>query len=1615
MVFAFAVLRVRTQNRFAAQTAPDELSEFGREITIPDPHAKPFFSLHTSRTYATSDRARVFVNYRGVESLDFRVYKVKDPVKFFRGLEDPHRVGEEEESDVGELTKRKPTFLEKLRQLKSVGYRTIKRYVRSQLQNQSRKGFNQTFRREDEEDDKSNRTPLNVSELARVPLLNPDQMIDSWREKLPPLEDAYDRRMITLGRREPGVYLVEAVNGDLRAFGIAIVTDLALVEKTSNDGQMLVYAVERKSGAPRQGVNVQVYRGKADLFKGSTDGQGLLKTQIVQKKPAKPVASDEESEETEAETEEESSSAYLVMASQGDNFAISDIDSYYFEGGGDSEEGGAELTHYVYTDRPVYRPEQKVYFKGIIRELTDAGYKLPADRTVSVSVEDQQGGRIFEQELALSSRGTFSGELDLPEESPLGSYNINAQTESGSVSGYFEVQEYKKPEFKVKVTTPRAYVPVGEKTTFTVSANYFFGAPVARGTVKYYVYRSRNYGWWDSGQTEEDEFGADPSRDEEESGYGGYGDSMVLEGEGKLDAQGRLNVDFTVPQPDAKETWDYEYRLEAQVTDASRRSMDGSTSFVGVRSQIVTAAWPERYVYHQGDKAKVKVTARDREGRPVRTRVTLVYYERRWEKVIKTTDYGDEYADYEVREKELSSSTVETNDQGEAVVEYQVPISGNIQIKTIIDEGGRPVVSEAGSIWVSDNSGTITDVSFAGEGVIKLVTDKKTYQPGDTAEVLAILPTDQAHLLVTTELRTVMTVQRIDSAGRMVSIKVPIEKNHAPNIFLNVTYVRNNDMYSESVELVVPARDKLLKLEIIPNKKEFRPRETASYTVLARNHDGTPAAGAEVSLGVVDESIYSIKPESTGDIRRTFYDRRYNQVSTLFSVNYYFTGYAGNKVVNLTANKKSRQFADTKNEGELVNPLVRKLFKDTAFWSPALITGADGKANVNFELPDNLTTWRATARAITGDTRVGTAVTRVVEKKDVIMRVALPRFFTAGDTATISGIAHNYLKQDKTTKITIEVQGARLLDSAEQTVTIPSYGEHRVNWRVSAPSTGEVRILAKALTDAESDALEVGIPVVPRGLKITRAESATFADEAAEKSFTFNLPANADANTRTFKIEVTPSVAGTLFGALDYLTGYPYGCVEQTMSRFLPTVIVSQTLQNVQSASIRDTNDIGRKVRRGLRRLYNFQHDDGGWGWWKDDETDPWMTAYVVDGFAQAQRAGYEVDADRLKRGRNKLLQFVAAGRTDNGVAFADDTMSYMVYALAESGGANARHLDDLFARRDKLQPYGRALLALALRESGDAKRSATVASEIERTAKVSPADAHWESIEATALSVKALARISPKSELLPKAARWLVRSRRYGSYWLSTRDTAFAIFGLTDYLKVSQELSPDYMVEVYLNGEQVLAQQMTSAEATSAKVFTIQKRGGEVGNTNEVRIVKRGPGVLYLSTTLVHHTNDENTAAQGVPQLKISREYLRLEVVDKDDGGLGWKVAPLSGDIRSGDIIVSRLRVDGDKNLSYLMIEDPIPAGCEPVEEVSGINLHHTEEGWSDWYSAREFRDQRVAIFLNYFDGSAQFQYAMRVQVPGDFRVAPARVEQMYQPDVRANSASGTMKFLDK
>lgn len=724
----------------SAETAPPAAAA-SPQPSPPNPVVKPRFQLSTNRTYGANEKARIYVGYQGVSALDFRVYQVRDPFRFFKQLNSPHQMGEEDRNDVAEVAatvERKSSVLERLRSFKSSVNRMVKNYFRGQLRRESRTAFNDRFR-------SGQQLRLDDSDYARVPLLNSDQVTirGSWRQLLAETENEYDTRMISLGKLDPSVYLIEAVNGDLRAYTIAVVTDLTTINKTSNsangDGQMLVYAVDRNSGEPRAGVEVEVVKGRKSVAAGKTDGNGVLRVTIKKDQPnPQGMRQDREAAELDpAAPLEEADNSYLVLARRGDQFAVSDLQPYYF-GGGVDDGSFEESASYVYTDRPVYRPEQKVYFKGIIRLLTEGGYVTPDARTASVKITDQDNNEIFNKELPISSRGSFSGEVNLAAGAPLGFYSVVATIGAAEARGSFEVAEYKKPEFKVRVTTPKNFVPAGERTKFTVEAKYFFGAPVSNGDVKYYVYRSRYRHWWFSDEDDDGIGGSEDEEGDDEEGYYGYGNDMMKEGEGRLDANGRLEVAFDVPPMDEKQPYDFTYRLEAQVTDSSRRQMEGKAGFVGTRGKTVVFARPERYVYYQNDTARIKVKTSDYEGRPVSSKVALKFVEVKYEKT-EERDGDYTYVKYKPVKRDLSSAEVTTNAQGEAVYDYRIPITGSIEIETAVYENGKRIPSDAGYIYAADPNNRWADWAYRDYGSIKLIPDKKSYRPGETARVLAML------------------------------------------------------------------------------------------------------------------------------------------------------------------------------------------------------------------------------------------------------------------------------------------------------------------------------------------------------------------------------------------------------------------------------------------------------------------------------------------------------------------------------------------------------------------------------------------------------------------------------------------------------------------------------------------------------------------------------------------------------------------------------------------------------------------------------------------------------------------------------------------------------------
>jgi len=469
------------------------------------------------------------------------------------------------------------------------------------------------------------------------------------------------------------------------------------------------------------------------------------------------------------------------------------------------------------------------------------------------------------------------------------------------------------------------------------------------------------------------------------------------------------------------------------------------------------------------------------------------------------------------------------------------------------------------------------------------------------------------------------------------------------------------------------------------------------------------------------------------------------------------------------------------------------------------------------------------------------------------------------------------------------------------------------------------------------------------------------------------------------------------------------------MSSFLPNILVTKAMKELGLAPPAVSTELDQKVAAGLKRLYTFQHDDGGWGWWQTDETQPFMTAYVVAGLAQAKEAGYPIDEQRVEKGRISLRKQIK----ENPRALADIRV-YMVYSLALSGAVDRELVQNLYSSREKFTPHGQALMALLLMRLRD-PRAQEFVKLLEADARSQGPFAWWKSerqemldfssdnsFETTAYALKALANLDPRSDLLPRAARWLMENRSGGYYWDSTEQTATAIYGLIDYLKVSGELKPHYTLSVYLNGLKLTAREITEKDVTNPLPIVLTASAPQVhAGVNEVRVVKSGAGVLYWSASASYFSREPKPPPAGSVALNVVREYSKL-IPKRENDHIVYSEQPLYGPVQTGDIIVVRLTVSTTQDERYLLIEDPVPAGFEFIEQEGLYELKDKPPWWDFYYTQREFHDDRAALFSTTFErGQGQFHYLLKAVTPGEFQANPARVLPMYEPARQASTGA--------
>ena len=1541
------------------------LLSLGFPLIAQDDNEPAYFSVTSERTYLPGEKIEVGVYSHNVAALEFRVYRVNDAAKFFSQLQDMHSFG----GQAPRLPKQEKTRIERFHAWKHRIWARFRDFIRAQFSADSRHEIRLWRLGENKPQAKGPQ----VSQYAQVPVLNQQQLVAEWKWNVPPGGERWQSQRVAVPVTDKGVYLVEATNGTLRAYTIVVVTDLAIITKAA-PGRLVCFVVDRTTGNSIAGASARVWIDQQEITNKPTDQQGVVDLAITQAKPEN----------------------VAVLASYQGDVTVNAPGAWNI--GSESR----NLRGYTYTDRPVYRPGDTVHFKTIVRSETPGGYVIPKDRDMRLELRDPRTYEvIWQQNVTLSDMGTAHWDYPIPTDGNLGFYYLNIQSGERYVEGVrFSVQDYKKPEYAVKVTAQTAHVLQGQPIKATIDARYYFGEPVSNAKVKWVVHTST---YWPFGRYESDSDMGDQGYGEEDQGEGEsgtYGGEQETEKSGTLDNDGKLQI--TIPTKVSANKTDAIYRIEARVTDEGNREISGHGFALATYGNFYLTAQPTSYVYSQGSAAIINITAQDYDKRPVATVFRAELSRWNWQK----------------RSGELvSTAQGQTGADGKGQVQFTIPDAGEFRVRISAMSVQNREVEDTAYLWAPGQSPL-----WAGtqQERIPMVADKKSYAPGDIAHVLIVTGKEPTSVLVGAEGNGLYSAQVVKSNGGSVTLDIPVLPEFAPNFYVSAAFVRDNKFYLGNKSLKVPPTQHVMTVNLQPSKPQYQPRQQGEYSIKATDAAGKPVAGADFSLGVVDEAIYAIEPESVGNIVNAFYGTIYSKVSTDSSLSYYFSGQAGKRALQLAvgkgAGRSSSALAQLKPE-RLVQPKIRKAFPDTAYWVADVRTDNSGQATVKFDYPDAITSWRATTRGVTQNTMVGSAVENTIVRKNLMVRLVVPRFFRRGDEIVLSMIVQNYLPTEKTARVSMEFTGLQVLDGSTRDVPVPRRGTVKVDYRVRVQKVDSAKVLGKALSDVESDAMELTLPVEPFGVRLAVAKSGS---SSGNSTLTEQIafPAGAEPGTRKLTIELTPSIAGTIFGALDFLTSYRYGCTEQTMSSFLPDVLVADALKKLGVGTNINPQTLNKQVQAGLDRLYQYQHPDGGWGWWQTDDSQPFMTAYVVAGLVQAKGAGYDVEDARIEHARKWLLpQFTRS------TSVKTDLRAYMAYALVLTGtDSNIAIVDAVWSQRATLTSYGKALLGLAMERINDS-RANDLEKQLAADAKQDDSQAWWPTDtnnlmefsgdttpQATAYALKLLDRIDPQSPLLPKAALYLVSHRGEGYYWDSTQQTAMVIYGLTDYLQRTQELKPNFSVDVQVNGKTVATKKFTAADATTTPTTVALNETQLEQGANQIRLVKSGDGRLYWSARAEYYSNQSNVVNTGTLQLSTVREYYKLTPLQTGDK-LVYHLDKLSGALQVGDTLAVRITVGGS-DWRYLMIEDPIPAGTESIARDDLYQLDQESPWWTTrWRSYRELRDDRTTFFNYWFQrGQSEYTYLLKVVNPGVFRVSPTRVEPMYQPQYLSTSDAITV-----
>lgn len=1059
----------------------------------------------------------------------------------------------------------------------------------------------------------------------------------------------------------------------------------------------------------------------------------------------------------------------------------------------------------------------------------------------------------------------------------------------------------------------------------------------------------------------------------------------------------------------------------------------------------------------------------------------------------------------------VESIAVTAGAEGRIAARFRVPRAGLFEVRVVADGTRVPVNRSAPT---NPDAGDYSFPRMDAEPEMRvLAADADTAslpvdpnmtelawpfgrEPARGAQVLGILEEGAMTVWLSRADEAGSHTRAVSPSGRLVWIEAQPPNPGASKVcHLTLSNVDSGGwLRSKQTSFRLVSEDRVLRVAITPDAAESRPGQPARVGIQVTDRAGRPRQ-AELALSVADDSVVRLvregappQPVFLGDGREhrietetaTFgWTRGGRQIRTLFDprpgqrlahVAGYHQGGDGEVLLESfsvaaggsgyaamgSANRRV-MMADSASAANASAVIVRRHFASTAHWSPAIVTGADGRAEAAFTYPDNLTQWRVGAYVVGAD-GVSFARAHAFTRTSLPLqaRLNLPRFAVAGDSFEASATLVNRTAAELRAEAKLTVTGPVEPAAGHATtasLVAPAHQEARAGWTVVARAPGRAEFTLEARAAKEADAMALALPVHEDGLQQETAATARLGASAERVSFNLELPARLEPARTTVRVQLGASHAATILDAVPYLVDYPHGCVEQTMSRFLPAIVTRQTLQDLgftaeeierrimrregagdarRRAATAGLSRLDEVVQLGLGRLREaMDQGNGGFGWWPgDQQADLWMTAYVAWGLVLAAEAEVKVPEEMMVETFEALDGMIAAGSPNlDAMAFALAAMARLPDAASSDIATNARgRFAALYLQRSKLSASGRACLALAALAFGDSDSPGVLLRNLESSvvraeSRDVGATAHWGAtrdywramdgaVESTALALLALLALDPEHPLVEPAVNWLALNRR-SSRWASTRDTAFAVLALNAYVASREDVDGERELEVRINGRALPAVKLDRAALLAGPAELAVPgdtlRGG--ANRIEVRRV-RGPGAAYAVAFSSAWATSDVVRPQG-GTLQVGREFVRQKPEPTILGAVRLVPNPLptGGTVQAGEQVTASVTLQVAYELEYLMVEVPKPAGCEPLNALSGWDARIFAVDAAGKVAAegrpvyREEHDDRSVFFLGRAErGRWEIRFGLRATTVGDFRALPPQVSAMYVPEIRAN-----------